>query len=125
IRTLSWSRRAPLALSSAPSFPRVEPTFLHPTVDTERIELGELVQKSRLRRGRDGDASIAQEDRLAQLQIPLAQGQPLPLEGGQRESGTFEKIERLRRIGRMLVRRRLADHARPHPGLPVARRRSA
>src|SRR5262245_14039797 len=73
------------------SFRRVEPALRLGPVEAERIELGELVQKSRLRRDRDGDAPVAQQYRLAQLQIPVAQCELLPLEGGQRKRWALEE----------------------------------
>src|SRR5215469_3739190 len=82
-----------------------EPALALRPIDAERIELRELVQKSRLRRDRDDDASVAQQDRLAQLQVPVPHGELLPLEGGEREFGTFEKIKRRPRVGGMPVRR--------------------
>src|SRR5690349_2752638 len=110
--TAAAGRARPIAISVPRKAPRhhirgisslrgVEPAFRFRMVDPERIELGELVQKSRLRRNRDGYASVAQQDRLAELQVPVAQGQLLSLERRQRETGALEEIESCVRAGRM------------------------
>src|SRR5437588_12825298 len=101
---ISVPRKAPRHRMVVSSFRRVEPAVRLGPVGSERIELGELVQKSRLRRDRDGDAAVAQQYRLAQLQVPVAQGQPLPLEGGQRKIGTLEEIQRLLPVGPVQMR---------------------
>ncbi len=46
-------------------------------VHTERIEFGDLMLKTFLRRDRNDHSAIGQQDRLAQLQIPVAQRQSL------------------------------------------------
>ncbi len=43
------------------------------------------MQKTFLRRDRDDHPAIAEQDRLAQLLVPVAQGLFLALEGGNRE----------------------------------------
>ena len=59
----------------------LQPAFGFGPIVAERIEFGDLMQETFLRRDRDDHAAVGQQDRLAQLQVPVAQGQPLPLEG--------------------------------------------
>src|SRR3954467_7277151 len=61
-------------------------------VIAERVELGDLVQETFLRRHRHHHAAIDQQDRLAQLQVPVAQGQLRALEGGDRELRALDEI---------------------------------
>src|SRR3974390_2890985 len=87
----------------------VEPAHRLGPIAPERIELRELMQKAGLRRDRHDHATVAQQDRLAQLQVPVAQGQLLPLERGERESGALEEIERRLRFDAVQVRVGFAD----------------
>ena len=70
-----------------------EPALTFGTVDPERIQFGNLVQKSFLRRDRNDHSAVAQKNGLAKLKIPVAERQPLALERGQGEIGPFEEIE--------------------------------
>ncbi len=62
------------------------------------------MQETFLRRDRDDHASVGQQDRLAQLQVPVPQRQPLALEGRDRKIRTLEEIEHRFRIARIYVR---------------------
>src|SRR4051812_4655574 len=61
-------------------------------VIAERVELGDLVQETFLRRDRHHHAAVDQQDRLAQLKVPVAQGQLCALEGGDREIRPLDEI---------------------------------
>ena len=50
-----------------------------------------------------------QQDRLSQLQVPVAQGQLLTLESGDREFRTFDKSQHLAGIGRRTPDARLVS----------------
>src|SRR5262249_44554569 len=49
-----------------------EPALAFGTVDPERIQFGNLVQKSFLRRDRNDHSAVAQKDGLTKLKIPVA-----------------------------------------------------
>ena len=71
----------------------LEPAFGLGAIDSQRVELRYLVQEAFLRGDRDDGPPVAEQDRLAQLQVPVAQGELLSLERREREVGPFEKIE--------------------------------
>src|SRR5262249_58759726 len=71
----------------------LEPALTFGTVDPERIQFRNLVQKSFLRRDRNDYSAVAQKNGLTKLKIPVAQRQSLALERGQGEIGPFEEIE--------------------------------
>jgi hypothetical protein len=49
-----------------------EPALTFGTVDPERIQFGNLVQKSFLRRNRNDHSAVAQKNGLAKLKVPVA-----------------------------------------------------
>src|ERR1043166_383816 len=59
----------------------------------EGIEFRDLMQETFLRRDRDDRSPVGQQNRLAQLLIPVTQREALPLEGRKREVGTFQEIQ--------------------------------
>ena len=50
------------------------------------------MQEGFLGRGRHDIAAVGQQDRLAQLQVPVAQREPLPLEGREREVRALREV---------------------------------
>ena len=71
-----------------PVLPRpisLEPASALGLVVAQRVERRALVQKLLLRRHRDQHARRDQQDRLAQLLVPVPEAQRLALEGGDRE----------------------------------------
>ena len=80
------------------------------------------MQETLLRRNRDDHASVDQQDRLAKLQVPVPQRQPLSLERRNRKIRPLEKVEHRFRVAGVGARRGFADHARRGPGLHVPRR---
>src|SRR4051794_14192681 len=90
-------------------------------VIAEGVELGDLVQKTLLRRHRHHHATVDQQDRLAQLQVPIAQGQLCPLESGDREIRPLDEIGDLLDVAGIGARGSLSDHAHGGPRLHVER----
>ena len=90
-------------------------------VDAERIELRDLVQEAFLRRHRHHHAAIGQQDRLAKLQVPVPQCQPLSLEGGDRKILALDEVEhRLRHRWNWCARRpRRSCARRSRPACPA------
>jgi hypothetical protein len=76
-----------------------EPALTFGTVDPERIQFGNLMQKSFLRGDRNDHSAVAQKNGLTKLKIPIAQRQTLPFERGQGEIGPFEEIQHDFRVG--------------------------
>jgi hypothetical protein len=76
-----------------------EPALTFGTVDPERIQFGNLMQKSFLRRDRNDHSAVAQKDGLTKLKIPVAQRQPLAFERGQGEIESCEEIRHDFRVG--------------------------
>ena len=66
-----------------------------------------------------GKAARDEQDRLTKLQVPVPQGEPLALEGGDGKVLSLEKAENGLRIAGIGARSRLADHARGGPRLNV------
>src|SRR5262245_54714681 len=62
-------------------------------IEPERVELRDLMQKTFLRRNRNHHASVNQQDGLAKLQVPVAQRQPLALEGRHGKIRPLEKVK--------------------------------
>src|SRR5262245_43035206 len=75
-----------LALTST----RIAPAIGLRLVDAERIELGELVQESRLRRDAHRELCGRNQDGLTQLPIPGTKAELAPFEGGELELGRFQ-----------------------------------
>src|SRR5205823_9374343 len=86
--------------SSSESSGLFEPALSFGTIDPERIQFGNLVQKSFLRGDRNDHSAVAQKNGLTQLKVPVTQGQALALERGQGKIGPFEEIEHRLRVGR-------------------------
>src|SRR5882757_3212671 len=91
-------------------------------VEAERIELRDLMQEAFLRRDRYDHAAVRQQNRLAKLQVPIAQRQSLALEGGDGKIRPFEKVEHRFWISGIFARHRLTYHACRGPCLHVQRR---
>ena len=68
---------------------------------------------------------IGQQDGLAQLQVPVAQGQLLSLECGQRKIRPLQKRRNGLLVARLGARGALADHAHRRPSLHVECRHPA
>src|SRR5580704_6826711 len=79
------------------------------------------MQKTLLRRDRYDHSAISEQNRLAQLLVPVAQGLFLALEGGNREIRSGQVAANDLGIVRAGTRRRLANHAHRHPSVVVAR----
>ena len=62
------------------------------------------MQETLLRRDRGDDPSVGQQDRLAQLEIPVAQREPSALEGSECKIGALEELHHDLGIGRLLAR---------------------
>src|SRR5690606_37967744 len=90
-------------------------------IDAERVELGYLVQKAFLRRGRHHRTVVAEEDRLAQLPVPVAEGELLAAIGRDREVLALDVLLDLCRIAAVGARRGLADDAHGRPRRHVLR----
>src|ERR1700734_773960 len=58
-------------------------------VEAERIQFGELVQKTRLRRHRNDAPAVGQQDRLTKLPVPVSQREFLALVRGDAEIGAL------------------------------------
>src|SRR5262245_6858944 len=71
----------------------VQPTSGFGTIEAECIEFRKLVQEALLRRHRDHHAAVDQQDWLAELEIPVSQGQPSPLERGDRKIRPLHEVE--------------------------------
>src|SRR6266446_4075621 len=70
-----------------------EPALTFGTIDPERVQFGNPMQKSFLRRDRNDHSAVAQKDGLTKLKIPVAQRQALAFERGQGEIGPCEEIQ--------------------------------
>ncbi len=80
------------------------------------------MQETLLGRDRYHHAAISQQDRLAQLQIPVAQGQRLAFECSQLKIRSLEERGDGFRIARVRACGGFADHPRGGPRLHVERR---
>src|SRR5271155_3340011 len=83
------------------------------------------MQKALLGRDGNGVAAVEQQDRLPELQVPVAQSELLALERRHREIGALHVGEELRRVRRIRTGRRLAYYSNRAPGLQVERRHEA
>src|SRR5215510_6326057 len=98
---------------------RIAPATGLRLVEPERVELGELVQKARLRRDAHGKLCSRNQDGLAQLPIPRAIAELAPLEGGEIELGRFQVCDQVRGRRRFAARCSLADRAHRDPDVIV------
>src|SRR3954467_12766461 len=89
-------------------------------IQTERIERRHLMKKAFLRRHRYSVSAVKQQDRLSQLQVPVANGEFLAFEGGDRELRAFHVRKHLAGIAGGGSACRFADHANRRPDLHVA-----
>ena len=73
---------------------QLAPAFGLGAVDAERVERRELVHELVLRRDRDHDVVGGEQDRLAQLAVPVAEGHRLALEDAELELGAEDVVAR-------------------------------
>src|SRR5471030_2012982 len=76
--------------SATASYRLFERAFGFGTIKTERIKRRYLMQEALLRRHGYGVSAVKQQDRLPQLQVPVAKRQLLALEGCDREFRAFQ-----------------------------------
>src|SRR5665648_759058 len=90
-------------------------------IDAERVDLGVLVQEPHLRRRRDGQLRACDNDRLAELAVPLTERDFLSFERREIELIAAKIDVDGREIAGPGARCRLADGAHRGPRLEVQR----
>src|SRR5258707_12466678 len=89
-------------------------------IDAERVELGELMEETLLWRDGHHSVRIGEEDRLAQLTVPIAEIQLHALEAGEIELIAAHIAKNGLGLDRSRPRRRLGYRPSRHPARIVA-----
>src|SRR5260370_27667270 len=89
----------------------LKPTLGFGEIEADRIERRSLVKETFLRRHRYRIPAVEQQDRLPQLQVPVAQRQFLALEGRDGEIRALDIREHLAGLAGAASDASLADHA--------------
>src|SRR4051794_37007065 len=115
-----------IASAARPRWTRIYPSplclevaFGFGAIDAESIEVGDLVQETVLWRYGNHIAPVGEQDWLAKLPVPVAQGEGLALVSGNLEFWSLEVGDDLGRIARLCAARCFTHHAHCGPRLHI------